>query len=274
MTHGNENDDDFSEFETMSTMDTAEKLVAFEKQLSNPEFFKKIIKYYRKIKTLNGKGDGNVIIRESLRSFLLPSAIANYSWKGQIVKKGPIIKRLLSFQKELPEIVKFMNSIACAGDSDYNMEKTEKAIANFLRLKFTYVQRDSKRTGERRTTFKRIDKTKRISKKKTLNDESLPEQISNGDSSMVASAVPANSNSLGSDNNGTNAMRNSEENVSSNPPVNNRMENDHLAEDDENLGEEEEEHEIIENEKLEGDYDDVSGEEEEEDEEEDNVKQC
>lgn len=147
--------EDFSYFETMARMKTPEELYAFEETLADENMQSKLVRYYSKLKKLNGKADGKAVMVDILRLFIDPIALQGYSWKGQRASTCRVNKELKSFKLSFPNIIKSFHKIACAADITITKEDSDNSVSEYLRLKYCNMKRDAQRVSGCRSSFKR-----------------------------------------------------------------------------------------------------------------------
>lgn len=112
-----EKEEDFPEFKEMEAAKTSHELNAIEHLLKNIAFQEKFTRYFQRVLLLNGKRDGGAIFHHIARKLIDPIALKEYSWKGQ--KRAKSDRNFLSFQASFPNLIEFVNSILCRGDSGF-----------------------------------------------------------------------------------------------------------------------------------------------------------
>lgn len=171
-------EEDFSEFDKMTKIDSDESFKGFEQCLADPKFSEKFFRYLHSIYCLNGKRDSGPLFRTLMRKLLAPNVLIPYSWMGnKRTKKGstgdPGLN--INFQATFPNFIKTMHQVLHAADCSTTREQNENLFKNLLRYKMLELKRYENGNGERRASSSR----KRHKRQKTEDIAEVSVQTEN-----------------------------------------------------------------------------------------------
>lgn len=161
----NRQEEDFSEFENISKIDSDESFKAFERGLAERAFSEKFFRYLHSIYSLNGKRDSGPLFRTIMRKLLAPNVLIPYSWKGnKRTKKGSTgdSGANMNFQETFPNFIKTIHQVLHAADYSTTREQNDNLFKNLLRYKVLELKRYESGNGERRASSSRKRQKRRM----------------------------------------------------------------------------------------------------------------
>lgn len=185
-------EEDFSEYESMTKISSDQSFKAFEQNLGDPAFLAKFFRYLHSIYSLNGKRDSGPLFRTIIRRFVTPNVFIPYSWMGnkrtKKVSTGESGNNL-NFQETFPNFIKLMHQVLQAADYSSTREQNEQLFKNLLRYKVLELKRFENGSGEHRASSSR-KRQKRQKVEVSAVSAETNDQASLDGSSQTPTAIP------------------------------------------------------------------------------------